>query len=72
MEIYRKLIQKNNFKISAPTWNEEFELADGSYAVFDIQDFNILKKHETVAENPSIEIYVNKLENRITFKIKTE
>ena len=29
----------NKFKISAPTWNEEFELADGSYSVSDIQDY---------------------------------
>ena len=39
----------------------------------DIQDCfkYILKRHETVTNNPSIIIYVNKLENRITFKIKT-
>ena len=29
----------NKFKISAPTWNEEFTLPDGSYSVFDIQDY---------------------------------
>ena len=27
------------FKISAPTWNENFELPDGSYSVSDIQDY---------------------------------
>ena len=27
------------FKTSAPTWNEEFELPDGSYSVSDIQDY---------------------------------
>ena len=27
------------FKISAPTWNEEFELPDGSYSISYIQDF---------------------------------
>ena len=26
----------NKFKISAPTWNEEFELLDGSYSISDI------------------------------------
>ena len=26
-------------KILAPTWNEEFELPDGSYFVSDIQDY---------------------------------
>ena len=29
----------NKFKISAPTWTEEFELPDGSYSVSDIQDY---------------------------------
>ena len=50
--------KKNKFKISAPAWNEEFDLLDGSCSVSDIQDhFNcILKKHETVTNNPSIMI----------------
>ena len=40
-------LEKNNeFKISAPTWNEEFELPDRSYSVADVQDYfeNIIKK----------------------------
>ena len=47
-------------------------MPNGSYSVSDIQDnFKyIIKKHETVTDNPSIRIYVNKIENRITFKIK--
>ena len=34
-------------KVSARTWNEEFELPDGSYSIWDIQDYfeYILKKH---------------------------
>ena len=32
---------------------------------------NILKKHIESVDNPSIRIYVNKIENRITFKIKS-
>ena len=38
----------------------------------DIQDYfqYILKKHSESVDNPSIRIYVNKIENRITFKIK--
>ena len=28
----------NNFRISAPTWNDTFELPDGSYSIEDIQD----------------------------------
>ena len=63
----------NKFKISAPTWNEEFELPDGSYSISDIQDYfeYILKKHSESVDNPSIRIYVNKIENRIRFKIKS-
>ena len=63
----------DKFKISAPTWNEEFTLPDGSYSVSDIQDYSeyILKKHRENTDKPSIQIYVNKLENRITFKIKS-
>ena len=29
----------NKFKVSAPTWNDEFELPDESYSVSDIQDY---------------------------------
>ena len=63
----------NKFKISAPTWNDKFELLDGSYSVSDIQDYfeYILKKHGENIDNPSIKILVNKTENRITFKFKT-
>ena len=63
----------NKFKISAPTWNEEFELPDGSYSVSDIQDYfeYILKKYSESVDNPSIRTYVNKIENRITFNIKS-
>ena len=75
--IYEKILKKsyknNEFKLSAPTWNEVFELPDRSYSVSDIQDYFkcTLKKHETVTDNPSIMIYVNKTENRITFKRRT-
>ena len=65
--------KNNKFKISASTWNEEFELPGRSYSVSDIQDYfeYILKKHGEETVNPSIKIYINKIENRITFKIKT-
>ena len=53
--------------------DEEFELPDGSYSISDIQDYfeYILKKHGEKIVNPSLRIYTNKIENRITFKIKT-
>ena len=62
----------DKFKISAPTWNEEFTLPDGSYSLSDIQDYfeYVLKKHREITDKPSIQIYINKIENRITFKIK--
>ena len=46
----------NKFKISAPTWNDTFDLPDGSYSIADIQDYFefINKKHETLAENPPV------------------
>ena len=64
----------NKFKISAPAWNDTFDLPDGSYSIADIQDYFefIIKKHETLTENPPVQIYSNKIKNRIVFKIKTE
>ena len=58
MEKYKELMQ--------------FELPDGSYSVSDIQDYfeYILKKHSESVDNPSIRMYINRIENRITFKIK--
>ena len=63
----------NKFKISAPTWNNKFELSDGSYSVSDIKDYfeYIIKKHGENTDNPSMRTSVKKIENRITFKIKT-
>ena len=65
--------KNNKFKISVPTWSDEFDLPDGSYSILScIQDYfeYILKKHGENADNPSIKIYANKIENRITFKIE--
>ena len=55
----------NKFEISAPTWSEEFKLPDGSYSITDIQNYfkYILKKHGENVDNPSIIIYINKIEN---------
>ena len=61
----------SKFKISAPTGNDKFELPDGSCSVSNIQDYfqYILKKHGENTDKPSVQIYVNKIENRVTFKI---
>ena len=63
----------NKFKISAPAWNDTFDLPDGSYSIADIQDYFefISKKRETLTDNPPVQIYPNKIKNRIVFKIKT-
>ena len=47
-------------------------MPDGSHSVWDIQDYfeHILEKHREDIDEPSIQIYINEIENRITFKIK--
>ena len=44
--------------MSAPKWNDEFELPDGSYLISDVQDYfeYILKRHGKNIDNPSIRI----------------
>ena len=61
----------NKFKISAPTWNDTFDLPDDSYSIADIQNYSefMIQKHGTLTENPPV--YQNKVKNRIVFKIKT-
>ena len=73
-ENIKSAYKNNKFKISAPTWNDTFELPDGSYSIADIHDYFefIIKKHETLTENPPVQIYPNKIRNRIVFTIKTE
>ena len=63
----------NKSKLSAQAWNDTFDLPDGSYSISDIQDYFefIIKKHETLNENPPVQIFPNKIKNRIVFKIKT-
>ena len=43
----------NRFKISAPTWRDEFELPDGSYLKSDIQDYfeYIFKRNNKNVDN---------------------
>ena len=63
----------NKFEISTPTWNDKFELPDGSYSVSDIQDYfeYFSKKNGEDFDKPSTSIYINKIENRVIFKIKS-
>ena len=48
----------NKFKISAPTWNDTFELPDGSYSVSNIQNYfeYIFKKYGEDINIPSVQI----------------
>ena len=46
----------NKFKISGPTWNDNFELPDGLYSVLNIQYYfeYILKKHRESNDKPLV------------------
>ena len=68
----RKQYKNNALEIIAPTWNDEFELPDGSYSVSDIQDYieYIIKKQETLTTIPPIHVCINRINNRLVFKIK--
>ena len=60
------------FKTSAPTLNDIFGLPEGSYSISHIQDcFEFInKKHETLTENPAVQIYTNKIKTGFFLKIK--
>ena len=60
-------------KILETSWDEQFELSDESYSVSNFQDFfeYVIKKHETLANKSPIQIYVNRIQNRITYKINS-
>ena len=68
----KRSYNNNKFKTSVPTWNDKFELPDGSCSISDIQNHfeYILKKHGEDIDKPSGQIYVNKIENGVTFKVK--
>ena len=67
------ITNNNKFKISAPTWNDTFDVPDGSYSIAALQNYfeYIIKKHETIANVSPVLIYVNEINNRIAFKIKS-
>ena len=56
-----------------PTWNDKFDSPDESYSASHIQDYfeYIIKRYEIVTDNPSVRIYVNKIEERTACIIKT-
>ena len=64
----------NKFKISAPTWNDKFELPDGSYSVSDIHDYfeYILKEHGEDINKPLVQKYVQKLKIGLRLKLEMD
>ena len=64
--------KNNKFEMSVPTWNDKFELHDGSYSASDIPDYfdYIIKKHKTMTDNPPMRIYENKIEMKLQFALK--
>ena len=71
LKMGEKVIALSNLSIYY-TWKNIKSSPDGSYSVSDIQDYfeYISKKHGEDIDNPSVQIYVNKIENKVTFKIK--
>ena len=55
-------------KFQPRTWNDEFDLPDGSYAISRFFFEYVIKKHETIANNPPVQIYRNKIRSRIVLK----
>ena len=68
----RNQYKNDKLKITSPTWNDEFELPDGSYSVSDIQDYieYIIKKHKTLTTIPPIHVYIYRIDNRSMFQMK--
>ena len=52
MEKVKSDYNNNKFKIAAPTWNDKFDVPDGSYSIAPLQNYfeYIIKKHETIAD----------------------
>ena len=65
--------KQSNNKLKILTQNDEFDLLHESYLIFNIQDYfeYSIEKHKTFTENPPVEIYVNRIKNRIVFQVKT-
>ena len=72
MEKHKKQFKNNKLNIIALTRNDEFELPDGSYSVSDIQDYieYVIKKHTILTKILHIPVYINRINNRLVFKIK--
>ena len=67
-KIIKKQYKNNKLKIIAPTWNDKFELPDGSYPVSDIQSYS--ENHKTLTTISFIDFYINRINNRLALKMK--
>ena len=56
--------------MSAPTWNDEFDLRGGSQPISEFQYYfqYIIKKHQTISHNFPLQCYVNNIKNSIALK----
>ena len=68
----RQQYKNNKLKITAPTWNDVFELPDGCFSVSDIQNYieYIMRNHENLTTIHSIHIYINRINNKLFIRIK--
>ena len=67
----------NKFRLSGPTWSKDVTLPDGSYEIYQIQNYfldEVIKKHGSDVksnEQSLILIFANRIVNRVAFRIKT-
>ena len=66
----KRSYNNNKFKISARAWNDKFELPDESHSVSDIPRLFWVLRENT--DKKSIRIYINSIENIVTFKIRLD
>ena len=68
----KNLYKNDTFRLWWPICDKENDLPNAFFSVSNVQNYfdYSIKKHETFINNSPIQNYVNKIENRITFKIK--
>ena len=75
MKKIKRSNNNNKFKVSAQTWIDKFELPDGLYSassIIEYQDYFdcTYKRHNEKIDNPSVKIYVNKMEIKTGYYLK--
>ena len=57
-----------------PTWSDDSEVPSRFYPVSDIQGYTeyIIKKQETLPSNLPLHVYINRINNRLAFKLKDQ